>query len=164
MTLAFTEQGRADIGGREFRCYQVTCDGSTKTIEASDLDMHYIESAMVGQKADISGTQSLDMGELTDAVGSTVTVTHTGAVVGDFLLQATDLDMVDQVVTAYVQAGDAAEVRVVNESGSIADVGDTTFRVRALRNIGLNTTYGTFIIFSPALRSGDTFSLAVIGY
>lgn len=164
MALSFTEQGRADIGGREFRCYQVTSDGSTKTIEASDVDMHYFESAMVGQKADHGGTQSLDMDALTDTFGSTVTVTHTGAVLGDFLLHATSIDMVDVVVTGYVQAGAATEIRVCNESGAEVDYGDTTYHVRVPRNIGLETTNGTFIVFSPALQSGDTFSLAVIGY
>jgi len=166
MALSFSLKLKADIGGRQFRCYEVTCDGSTKTVFAGSIEMTYIETAMVGQMADIHGTQSLDMGELTDTVGSTVApITITGAVVGDFLLHNMNLDLVDQVATGYIKEAAVGEIRVCNETGSgQSDVGDGTYSVRVPKNIGLKTTAGLYIEFSPALRSGDTFPLAVIGY
>jgi len=47
MTLAFTEQARGSMGEKSFRASLVTLDGSTTDINASDLDLHYIISAMV---------------------------------------------------------------------------------------------------------------------
>lgn len=47
MALAFTEQARGDVGGKEFRAYLVTLDGSVTAITAAELDLHYIDSAMV---------------------------------------------------------------------------------------------------------------------
>ena len=47
MTLAFTQQARGSMGNKVLKAYDVTLDGTNTTINASDLDMHYIDSALV---------------------------------------------------------------------------------------------------------------------
>ena len=47
MTLAFSEQARGSLGDKSLKAFSVTLDGSTTDINASDLDLHYIISAMV---------------------------------------------------------------------------------------------------------------------
>jgi len=47
MTLAFTQQGRGSQGGKALRAYSVLLDGSTTEITATNLDLHYIDSALV---------------------------------------------------------------------------------------------------------------------
>lgn len=47
MALTFTEQVRESIGRKSFRVYKVTHDGSTTTINASDLGMNYIEAMVI---------------------------------------------------------------------------------------------------------------------
>ena len=163
MALSFSEKGRGDIGGRDFRCYQVTADGTTVTINASDIDMHYIETAMIGNRSDPHGEVSVNLDSLDDAAGSTIAVSI-GCTLGDFTLAACSVDLVDMTMASYVQAATDGEIRLQNESASAADLDDTTFRMISPRNIGLSTRTGTYIVFSPALRSGDVFHLAVIGY
>jgi len=46
-SLVIAEQARGDCGGKAFRAYLVTCDGSNATVDASDLGLHYIDSAQV---------------------------------------------------------------------------------------------------------------------
>jgi len=163
MALSFTEKGRGDIGGKDFRCYQVTADGSSQTVYAASIDMHYIDSAMIGNRSDVHGLVSVDLDELADAAGSTLVVSI-GCTLGDFTLAACSLDLEDMTMTSYVQAANKGEIRLQNESGGAVDLGAIAFHMISPRNIGLSTRTGTYIVFSPALRSGDVFHLAVIGY
>lgn len=47
MALSFSQKIRDKQGSKEFRVYEVTVDGSATTIEASALDMNYIDYAIV---------------------------------------------------------------------------------------------------------------------
>lgn len=47
MSLSFTQKLRGKIGGRVFRCYDVTCDDSTTTILASDIGLHGMDTIML---------------------------------------------------------------------------------------------------------------------
>jgi len=47
MTLAFTQQIRASVGRKRFAAFSVTLDGATTAITANNLNMNYIESALV---------------------------------------------------------------------------------------------------------------------
>lgn len=47
MASTVVEQARGDCGGKALRSYLVTADGSNLTIDASALDLHYIDSAQV---------------------------------------------------------------------------------------------------------------------
>lgn len=46
-TYAVTEQARGDCGGKALRAFLVTSDGATTTVLASELDLHYIDTALV---------------------------------------------------------------------------------------------------------------------
>lgn len=72
---------------------------------------------------------SVNVGSLADGAGETVTVTAPGVALGDACVASFGVDVVDMTVTCYVQAANAIEVRVQNESGSTADLASTTLRV-----------------------------------
>jgi len=47
MALTFSEKFRAGIGGKAWRCYEVTHDDSTTAMSASSFDLNKIEFAML---------------------------------------------------------------------------------------------------------------------
>jgi len=76
---------------------------------------------------------TVDPASLADGAGATTAVTVTGAALGDFVLVAAPYDLVDFTVTAYVQAANAVEIRVQNESGSVANLASGTWNILVLR-------------------------------
>jgi len=48
MALTFTEKVRSQQGRRKMRVYEVTHDGSVVAINATDIDMNYIDYAVAG--------------------------------------------------------------------------------------------------------------------
>lgn len=47
MALTFTQKVRGKLGNKEFRVYEIQEDGSTTTIDASAIDLNYIDYAVV---------------------------------------------------------------------------------------------------------------------
>jgi len=76
---------------------------------------------------------AVDPASLADAAGGTVDVTVTGAAIGDFVLFAPGVDMVDMIVTAYVVAANTVQIRVQNESGAAANIASSTWNFAVLR-------------------------------
>lgn len=74
---------------------------------------------------------TLDSGSVADGAGATDTVAVPGVAVGDMVIGvAFGVDLVDMTVTAYVQAANAVEIRVQNESGTgPVDLASTTIRL-----------------------------------
>jgi predicted RNA methylase len=73
------------------------------------------------------GSAVVDVANLVDGAGATGSITVTGAALGDIVLGVSaDEDLVDMVVTAYVQAANTVEFRVQNESGSTVNLATTT--------------------------------------
>lgn len=72
-------------------------------------------------------TATVDPASLADGAGATVAVTVTGAALGDLVRVAAPYDLVDLTVTAYVQAANAVEIRIQNESGSAANLASGTW-------------------------------------
>lgn len=70
-----------------------------------------------------------DVGNLADGAGETLTITVNGANVGDIVIASFGVDIQDMTVSAYVQAANAVEVRVQNESGGAINLASTTMRV-----------------------------------
>ena len=58
MALTFTQKIRDKQGSKEFRVYEVTPDASATTIEASALDLNYIDYAIVQLIAPMSAVGS----------------------------------------------------------------------------------------------------------
>jgi len=72
-----------------------------------------------------------DPGATVDGAGVTSSgITVTGAALGDFCEVAAPYDLVDQLVTCYVQATDTAEIRIQNESGTNTDNASGSWKVR----------------------------------
>lgn len=67
-------------------------------------------------RAAVSAT--VDVAQLADGAGATYSVSVPGAQLGDFVLVASPVDLLDVTVTAYVQSANTVEVRVQNESGA----------------------------------------------
>ena len=73
---------------------------------------------------------TLDVGSLADAAGETETISVPGVALGDMVLGISfGVDLVDMTVTGYVQAANAVELRVQNESGAAPDLASTTIKI-----------------------------------
>jgi hypothetical protein len=164
MALTLTEKFRGAVGGKALRCFEVTADGTTVSIDASDLDLHYIEFANITPPQDIVGTLSITASDLADATGSTLTgITLTGAALGDAVTVGTATDGLGLSITGYVSAANEGAIRVQNETGGIVTP-PAGYKITVPKNVGLKTYTGTGIVFGPALSSGEKFNLMVIGY
>jgi hypothetical protein len=60
MALAFVEKLRGTQMGKAFRIYEVTHDGSATTIDASNLDLNYIDYAIVNGLTALSAVADYD--------------------------------------------------------------------------------------------------------
>ena len=80
-------------------------------------------------KGFIYGEGTLDVGNLVDAAGETETIVVNGAALGDIVAVSLGVDVSDMTVTGYVQAANAVEIRVQNESGGTINLASTTVRV-----------------------------------
>jgi len=72
---------------------------------------------------------AVDVGSLADGVGETVTIAVPGAALGDACVASFGVDVQDMTVTCCVQAANAVEVRVQNESTGTINLASTTMRV-----------------------------------
>lgn len=78
-------------------------------------------------------TKTIDAASLADGAGETVSVTVTGAALGDFVLATPIIDAIDLLWTAYVQAADTVEIKIQNESAGARNLASTTWRILVLR-------------------------------
>lgn len=78
-------------------------------------------------------TATVDPASLADAAGASTDVTVTGAAVGDFVMVAPGVDVVDTTVTAFVTAANTVTIRVQNESGAGANLASSTWNIMVLR-------------------------------
>lgn len=60
MALTFTEKLRGTIMGKAFRVYEVTHDGSATTIDASNLDLSYLDYAIANGMTALSSVADYD--------------------------------------------------------------------------------------------------------
>jgi len=70
-----------------------------------------------------------DVGNLADGAGETLTITVPGAALGDSCLVSFGVDLQDMLAVCYVQAANAVEVRVQNETTGAINLASTTMRV-----------------------------------
>lgn len=80
-----------------------------------------------------SVTATVDPASLADAAGASTDVTVTGAALGDFVLVAPKVDVVDLLVDARVTAANTVTIRVQNESGAGANLASSTWNIVVLR-------------------------------
>jgi len=165
MALLFTEQFRGTTGGRAIRGFQVTADGTNATINASDLDLIQIESVVLGDKANLTGTKSFpSTSALVDGVQTSTDITVTGAALGDIVCASINTNTSGCILAAEVSATNTVHVILQNETGAAVTPGVSTVLVEVEKHIGFSTQSGTSIVFYPVLANGDTFNIVVTGY
>jgi len=167
MALTITEQFRGQVGGRICRGFQVTCDGSTGTITAANLDMNYIESVVAGSKANLTGTVTWELtgAAVADGAQAIKEVTVTGAALGDIVHLSLATNTQGMILSGEVTTTNLVRAVLQNETGSASlTVGDATLLAVVEKHIGFSTQSGTSIIFYPLLASADTFNIVVFGY
>lgn len=81
----------------------------------------------------LKGSATYDPGSLADGVGTTTTVTVTGAALGDYAYASFSLDLQGITITAWVSAANTVSVRFQNESGGTLDLASGTLRARVVR-------------------------------
>lgn len=81
----------------------------------------------------LTGQATFDPPSLADGVGTTTTVTVTGAVLGDIATCSFSLDLQGITVTSYVSAANTVSVRFQNETGGVVDLASGTLRARVMR-------------------------------
>lgn len=80
-----------------------------------------------------SVTKTVDPASLADGAGASTDVTVTGAALGDFVLVAPKVDVVDVTVTAFVTAANVVTIRVQNESAAGVNLASSTWNILVLR-------------------------------
>lgn len=79
-------------------------------------------------KGVIYETSTVNPGSLVDGAGQTISVTVTGAALGDHVTAVPGADMTDVVWSASVISANTVEVRVQNESLSTRDIASSTWK------------------------------------
>ena len=69
MALTFTKRLEMSVGNKKMSMYDVTHDGSETSIDASDIGLHYVDTAMV------CGGTTADYADLTTTYGASLAVT-----------------------------------------------------------------------------------------
>jgi len=165
MALTFSEKFRAGIGGKAWRVVEVTSDGSTTSINASDLDLNYITEAMIMNNVDLNASATWNPGSLAADAQESKDFTVTGAALGDFAMAAMGVDVVDFLVSAQVTVADTVTVTIANATAGTIDLATSTCYVKVIKNVGLSTRSGAYIILSPALTyTSDVVTILAIGY
>jgi hypothetical protein len=77
--------------------------------------------------------KAYDPPSLADGVGTTTTVTCTGAALGDFAVASFSLDTQGITITSWVSAANTVSVRFQNESGGTLDLASGVLTVRVLK-------------------------------
>lgn len=112
-------------------------DGFAYTFAAIDdtvvLMFTGTEWITLAQAGTLEASVVWDPGNLVDGAGETKGLTCNGAELGDYVLVSAPYDLQDMTVTAYVQAANAVEIRLQNESGGAVDLASGTWKVRVLK-------------------------------
>lgn len=104
-------------------------DKSYPQTDAKDQQNLMALTANGAVKQILYASATKNVGDLADGAGETLTITVNGAALGDIVIASLGVDLVDFTVSAYVQAANAVEVRVQNESGEQVNLAETTLRV-----------------------------------
>lgn len=162
---AFTERFRCDLEKGQLRCFEVTSDGTSTTIDASSLDLAWIYSVMVAQKAALTGSSTWNPASISDGnEEATATWTVTGAALGDIVRASFSLDVTDLQLDAQVSSGNTITAVLANSTGGAINLGSGTVKAEVPKDIGFSTISGKYIVFAPALTSGDVFTIWAVGF
>ena len=107
-----------------------TLDIASAQLRAVVIPSGSLTSAFGGQL--LTNSVTYDAASLSDAAGTTKTVSVPGAALGDFAMASLSVDLAGITMTAYVSAADTVAVRLQNESGGTLDLASATLRVAVL--------------------------------
>lgn len=93
-----------------------------------------VNPANAGRGYTMYGTATADLGNLVDADGTTISVTVTGAALGDTVTWGCSVDVQDMSVTAAVSATNTVKIRVQNETTGAIDLASATWTARVVRS------------------------------
>ena len=106
--------------------------GGVFSLDIAYVGLTYGSSAPIyAPTIPLIGSATYDPPSLADGVGTTTTVTCTGATVGMFASASFGVDLQGITVTAWVSAADTVSVRFQNESGGVLDLASSTLTVKA---------------------------------
>ena len=78
MALTFTDKlggVHIPLGGKAFRCYEVTHDGSETSMNASDFELDYVDAAIAGPGTQVLSATSTAYADLTTSQGKILAMT-----------------------------------------------------------------------------------------
>ncbi len=78
MALTFSDKlngHHIPLGGKAFRCYEVTHDGSETSMDASDFELNYIDAAIAGPGTQVLSATSVAYADLTTNHGASLAMT-----------------------------------------------------------------------------------------
>lgn len=75
MALTYTKRLHEKLGGKAFRAYEVTHDGSETSMDASDFELNYIDMAIAGPGTIVLSATSTTAVDLTTTFGSSIAMT-----------------------------------------------------------------------------------------
>jgi hypothetical protein len=78
-------------------------------------------------------TAAVTPADLADGEGETISMTATGAALGDFVLLMPVVDSAGATITAYVSATDTVEARIQNESTGNVHLADGTWEFLVIK-------------------------------
>jgi hypothetical protein len=82
----------------------------------------------------LNGSAVLDPASLVDGAGENLSITVTGAVVGDFVLVAPGVDLQGIIMSASVISADTVEVRIQNETTGTIDLASSTWKAKVIQD------------------------------
>lgn len=85
-------------------------------------------------KSILNGSGTIDPGSLLDGAGETVTITVTGAAIGDYAMVSPGVDLQGISVTVYVSAVDTVSCRIQNETGGTIDLASSTWKAKVIKD------------------------------
>jgi len=132
--------GAVNITGNTTQTGSITLNGATGDLTTGD-DLTVTDDASVGGDLSVTGTSTLNAisvatvttdtwnpGSIADGAIESHDVTVTGAAIGDFVLAAAPVDVVDLVVSVQVTAADTVTITLSNQTSGAVDLdsGDWT--------------------------------------
>lgn len=96
----------------------------------ADLNAIVADLGTLAALTPLSGSATYDPPSLADGVGTTTTLTVTGAALGDFARCSFSVDLAGITVTCYVSSANTVSVRFQNESGGTLDLASGTLRAQ----------------------------------
>ena len=92
-----------------------------------------LDSQILATKV-LNATAVINPVSLADGAGQNVSMTVTGAAIGDFVLISPGVDLQGITVTASVISADTVEIRIQNESGGSLDLGTSTWKAKVIQD------------------------------